>query len=128
MDPSVWGPPLWRKMHMKTFNYPENPTQTDKVNIIKYFNNIANVLPCDKCKRHYVRELMINPVSGHVHSRKAVIKWLIDFHNKVNRRLGKRVLTYKEVYAIYEQNNDNSALFVTTIFCTAILMLLGCKR
>ncbi len=128
MDPSVWGPPLWRKMHMKTFSYPENPTQKDKVNIIKYFNNISNVLPCEKCRKHYIRELMLNPVADHVHSRRAVIKWLIDFHNKVNRRLGKRVFSYREVYAIYEQNNENSALFATTIFCTAMLVLLGCKR
>lgn len=128
MDPSVWGPPLWWKMHMETFNYPENPTQKDKVNIIKYFNNIANVLPCEKCRKHYIRELMLNPITDHVNSRKTVIKWLIDLHNSVNRRLGKRVLSYKEVYAIYEQKNDNSALFATTILCTVMLVLLGCKR
>ena len=128
MDPSIWGPPLWRKMHLKTFNYPESPSHKDKINMIKYFNNIANVLQCEKCRKHYIRELMLNPVTEHVHSRKSVIKWLINLHNKVNRRLGKRVLSYKEVYAIYEIPYDNSALFATTIFCTAMLVLLGCKR
>ena len=127
MDPSVWGPPLWRKMHLETFNCPENPTQKDKVNIIKYFNSIINVLPCEKCRKHYIRELMMNPVTDHVNSRKALIKWLIDLHNSINRRLGKRVLSYKEVYAIYEKN-DNSALVATTILCTVMLVLLGCKR
>lgn len=127
MDPTAWGPPLWKKMHTRTFNYPNNPTSKDKINIIRYFNSVANNLPCEKCKKHYIRELMLNPITTHVHSRRSVIKWLIDLHNKVNMRLGKRVLSYKEVYAIYEET-DNSALVATTIFCTAMLVLLGCKR
>ena len=32
---SVWGPSLWHFLHTVSFNYPVNPTNKDKLNIIK---------------------------------------------------------------------------------------------
>ena len=127
MDPDIWGPPLWKEMHIKTFNYPENPTQQDKVRIVKYFKNIKNRIPCDKCKRHYTRELFIDPVENHVNSKKKLIKWLIDLHNKVNARLGKRIISYKEAYSLYE-NQTGDALVISSVFCAILLILFGCKK
>ena len=50
MDPTIWGPPLWYQMHMKTFAF--NPKKSDKQKIIQYFENIKNNLPCENCKVH----------------------------------------------------------------------------
>ena len=128
MKPEVWGPPLWYKMHMKTFNYPDVPTNKDKLNIIRYFKNIPNQIPCEKCIRHYKRELIINPIENVVHSKQSLIKWLIDLHNKVNARLNKPILSYNQVYALYNQKSNNDALIIPSLLCATILLFIGCKR
>ena len=51
MTPDIWGPPLWYKMHMKTFAYPKNPTEKDKIEIRDFFRNIINLLPCESRSR-----------------------------------------------------------------------------
>ena len=127
MGPEIWGPPLWYKMHMKTFNYPDNPSKRDKMNVIQYFKNVPNIMPCEKCIKHYKRELIINPVENVVHSRKSLIKWLVDFHNKVNVRLGKSTFTYKQAYALYSQPT-NDALIIPSVLCATILLFIGFKR
>lgn len=52
--------------------------------------------------------------------------WSIDFHNSVNRRLGKKVLTYQEAYEkvkVYRVDNTYNmlaiALLVALIACIA---------
>lgn len=126
MEPEKWGPPLWYKMHMKTFNYPENPSNQDKMNVIQFFKNLPNIMPCEKCKKHYKRELIVNPIENVVHSRKSLIKRLVDFHNKVNVRLGKPIFTYKQAYALYSQTT-NDALIIPSVLCATILLFIGCK-
>ena len=128
MRPENWGPPLWHKMHMKTFDYPDNPTDRDKINVIRYFKNIPNSnMPCEKCKIHYKRELSVSPIENVVYSRKSLIKWLIDLHNKVNVRLGKPIFTYRQAYAKYDKSNVD-ALLLPSLICASLLIFIGCKR
>ena len=102
MDPSVWGPPLWRKMHLKTFNYPENPTQKDKIGIIKYFNSVINVLPCEKCRKHYSELFQKVPITPFLDSREAIINWVIYIHNEVSKSLGKEQYSLDQVIKNYD--------------------------
>ena len=102
MNPEIWGPPLWYEMHTKTFKYPENPTNRDKLYITQYFNEFKNTLPCDKCKVHYRSYLLMRPLQYYVNNKESLVRWLIDLHNQVNSRTGKRILSYEEVKAIYK--------------------------
>ena len=40
MDPAFWGRSTWTYLHTLTFNYPEKPTQDDK---LKYYNFFLNL-------------------------------------------------------------------------------------
>jgi hypothetical protein len=123
MNPEIWGPPLWYQMHMKTFNY--NPKTSNKKNIIQYFENIKKVLPCEKCKKHYENYLISRPIKFYLKSRDDLIHWLIDLHNEVNARTGKRILSYKEARSLYEtETSSNFNLNLLLVLLVLILFYL----
>ena len=35
--PELWGPDLWKSLHNISYNYPYNPTETDKKNYYDFF-------------------------------------------------------------------------------------------
>lgn len=121
-SPDEWGPPLWKEMHQRTIDYPQNPIASEKQEILKYFRNIVNRLPCDRCKQHYQNQLDRRPIP--VNNRDDLIHWLIDIHNEVNRMNGKRELSYREARALYERNNY---FWLIIILLIIILYVGSCK-
>ena len=101
MEPNIWGPPAWLFLHSITFQYPETPTFADKENYRVFFEKIQYVLPCPTCRAHYTENVNRNPIR--LNSRKELIEWLIDIHNEVNKKNGKKVLQYDEVYKQYNE-------------------------
>lgn len=101
MEPNVWGPHTWIFLHTITLNYPDNPTKLDKINMMEFFNNLSNILPCEKCALHFKENLKRYPISKSLESREQLVKWLIDIHNEVNKITGKREYSYKEVNDYY---------------------------
>ena len=105
-EPTVWGPKFWSILHLGTMLYPENPSQTYKERMKWFIWGIPVIIPCDICRDHataYItkRENEINTV---VSSKQELFKFFVDFHNAVNKRYGKPVLSYEEAYALYNQS------------------------
>ena len=46
MRPEIWGPHAWIFLHSVTLEYPDNPTDEDKQNMINFIDSLGNVLPC----------------------------------------------------------------------------------
>lgn len=92
MNPTVWGPNLWFSLHTITLNYPKNPTYENKKAYNTFFLNLGDVLPCEKCTKHYNEHLIKYPLSENLNSRKELVLWLINIHNEVNKTLGKPVM------------------------------------
>ena len=129
MDPEQWGPPLWNEMHTVTFEYPINPDQQDKYNIINYFRGIVHVLPCEKCRDHYQSELELYPVENFVNSKEELSRWLIDLHNRVNARLGKPHFPYEKAVEKYTKRERYTNVLIFALFlCFLILIILGKKN
>ena len=40
----IWGPDAWLFLHTITFNYPENPSEQDKVNLYYRVKNVKNII------------------------------------------------------------------------------------
>ena len=106
MIPEIWGPHGWIFLHTITLNYPENPTKEDKFYHKELFNNLKYTLPCKKCANHYALNLVKYPLEPALESRSKFVNWLIDIHNEVNKKNGKRVYSYEEVYKIYSDMYD----------------------
>ena len=121
--PSEWGPPLWYKLHMKTFDYPEIATYKEKVLAIKYFKEVEKLLPCEKCRVHYRQNLKSNPIEYHVDTRDELVRWLIDLHNKVNAQTGKKILSYEEAISIYLPPESPSYKLPITVLIMIIIIV-----
>ncbi len=100
-SPYIWGSNLWEVLHCITFDYPINPTEEEKQNMKNFLTSLKTVLPCVYCRRNYERNLRENPMK--LDCRKDLTLWLIDIHNEVNGKEGKRHYSYEEVLNIYEK-------------------------
>ena len=110
MKTNIWGPSAWTFLHAVTFAYPDEPTEEHKQAALDLFKSLRILLPCGDCCNHYCREFEKNGVEAALGSRKELAKWLFDFHNLVNVRLGKPVFEWDQVVAHYGQEDGDCTL------------------
>jgi hypothetical protein len=102
MNQNIWGSSLWFSLHTISMNYPNYPSNEDKMNYKDFFISLKNVIPCTVCKKNYIRHLKENPIDGKLNTRKDLVYWLIDMHNMVNAEIGKKQMSYDAVIQKYE--------------------------
>ena len=103
MNQNIWGPKYWFTLHTMTFEFPQNPTYNDRKIYYNLFTSLQYLLPCSVCRQHYKKNLRELPLENNLYSRKSIVYWLIDIHNKVNVETGKRIYSYDEVISIYSK-------------------------
>jgi hypothetical protein len=127
MNPKIWGPHAWIFLHSITFNYPINPSNTEKKQYYNFFISLKNILPCDKCRLHYIQNLNKYPLTNNILSSKEnLIKWLIKIHNEVNKKNGKSIESYENVIKYYNnlyQNNNNNIKYICSFI--GIIVVFG---
>lgn len=109
---SLWGPPMWFTIHFSAYHYPMNPTFEQQEDMFNYILSLPTIIPCNRCKKH-AKEFIegykrTNKIFDVVRTRDNLFKFTVDFHNNVNRRLGKREFTYQEAYSLYNANPDKA--------------------
>jgi len=102
-DPKIWGPKFWYSLHAGSLGYPENPSETYKNRMRWFIMGIPVMLPCDTCKDHANAYILSHSteIDNAVLSKDNLFKFFVDFHNAVNYRQRKRVISYEEAYFIY---------------------------
>lgn len=133
MLPEVWGPGAWTFLHTITINYPDNPNEDQKFYHKQLFENLRYTIPCEKCANHYSENLKKYPLDPALESKTTLTKWLIDIHNEVNKKNGKRIYSYEEVEKIYKdmytmKNNNiivNNEINWNTILIIIVIILIG---
>lgn len=85
VSPTVWGPPLWFVIHMVALMYSRKPTAAERLKTVKFFRGLADVLPCDYCKKHYAKELSTMDLAA-FDSRDTLFSWTVKFHDSVSDR------------------------------------------
>jgi len=68
------------------------------------------MLPCGDCCDHYCREFEKNGVEAALGSRRELAKWLWNFHNVVNARLGKPEFEWDRVVAEFGAEDGDCTL------------------
>ena len=101
---TVWGPGIWHYLHTMSFNYPVNPTASDKRHYRNFVLELQYVLPCGKCRKNLVKNFKKHPLKiSHMESRETFSRYIYDLHETVNHMLGKKSgLTYDNVRERYE--------------------------
>ena len=101
---SVWGPSFWHVLHTISFNYPVEPTKTDKMNYKKFVLQLKYILPCKYCRINFRKNLKQMPLHmKHMKSRDTFSRYMYELHELINKMLNKKSgLTYDDVRQRYE--------------------------
>lgn len=83
-----WGSDLHKLLKKIACEFPVNPTPKQQQAAKNLIESMFSLLPCKHCQSHARYYLQIHPLTAH--SRNAFLDWLVTFHNRLNRRLGKR--------------------------------------
>jgi hypothetical protein len=94
-----FGPSLWRTMHSVAYTAPEHPTIEQQREYVDFFRALGPVIPCPACAAHYQDYLNKNPIDAS--SREALVNWMYELHDSVNRRKGKTSPSRAAVAAHY---------------------------
>jgi hypothetical protein len=83
------------------------------------------MLPCEKCRFHFEENLTKYPLTDAVvSSRYTLVVWLINIHNDVNSRLGKRQIPVEEVIKKYTNNGNNNVNLWNSVLLIIMIILL----
>lgn len=102
MQPSIWGPYLWRAIHYIALGYPDKPDPHVKHEYRDFFLNLWKFIPCIKCSLNYKRHLHEIPnIEQYLSSPKDLFQWTWLMHNIVNKELGKQQIEFDFAYNMY---------------------------
>ncbi len=102
-SPEIFGPPVWFTYHNMAIHYPDEPTETQKNMMKGVIRGIPIMLPCKSCFMHaseYINSHISN-LDLIVSNRNNLFKFFVDFHNMVNERKHKPIISYEEAIRLY---------------------------
>jgi hypothetical protein len=88
MDPGTWGPYAWKTLHAIAAHCD---TANERDIFVKYVESLKDALPCKTCRAHMTEYLKDHPIPVD-----SFFRYTVDFHNAVNRRLNKDILSEDE--------------------------------
>ena len=125
MDPVVWGPHLWFYMHTLSFNYPENPTNKNKVDHKEFFKNLKETLPCENCRNHYNKFWDTYKIENYLVSKQKLIEWVLILHNDVNKRNNKPQWSIDRLKKYYKKQYSDEPENYLIAYAKSIKLLLA---
>jgi hypothetical protein len=108
-----WGAPLWSRLHSAAINAPA-PREFKAV-----LDRVRTSLPCGECAAHARNWLKHNPPPD---DPAGLFAWTVQWHNDVNRRLGKPELSVEEAtrrWTVTESPRaiDDLSKYFDTVWC-----------
>lgn len=133
LKPEVWGESAWNLIHLIAYEYPLNPSPDDQLHHFNFYSNLQYILPCSVCRAHYSEYIKKQPLSDYaLSSRSALLRWTIDLHNAVNKRLGKKVFSYNasmnkisQLAHGKDKTNTHTILFMVIVFIALMIFIIG---
>lgn len=109
-DPKVIGPGEWIVIHTLAFNAK---TPEEKKSFCRNFRLIINTFRCSNCRQHAIAYIESNPPEIHAriivekgHEDTTMFRYTWEFHNTVNKRLGKPKMSWEQAYKEYSNPTD----------------------
>ena len=107
-NPKYIGPGTWNVIH--TLAYNAN-TIAEKQSFVNHMKIICRQFPCDTCRGHCKEYIKQNPMEEYfdviTEGRElGLFTWTWQFHNAVNHRIGKPLMSWDMAYHLYSQLGD----------------------
>lgn len=106
-DPKYIGPGKWDSMHIESIAADTEEKQIIFCENVRY---ICKNFPCEHCKEHCENEIKLDPPEkfigtkvnvGNEYLPLGMAVWAWTFHNKVNLRLNKELMSWDNFLNIY---------------------------
>ena len=92
-----WGMCMWAFIHTICIVDSIDDIESIRTCLL----NIVNVIPCKDCKSDYENELNFIRELDLSNDINALFIWSINFHNKINKKLGKEQVSLEEALTIW---------------------------
>lgn len=102
-SPAFWGPGLWKAIHAGSLNYPEQANRLTVEKMKGFIYGLPAIMACKACSTHALAFIQEHDsdLDTICASRQNLFRFFVDFHNYVNKRQNKPVLSYDDVLKMY---------------------------
>ena len=102
-DPEVWGPAFWFSLHNGAARYPVKASPICSERMKGFILGMPVMIPCSVCQDHATAHIEANwsRFDEIVSGRTKLFNFFVDFHNKVNKRYGKPIMSYEDAWKLY---------------------------
>ena len=110
-SPEVFGPAFWFTLHTGSVHLPQTLSPISISRLKGFINGIPEMVPCIECSEHARAFIEANKVRiENLKRGDEVFRFYFDFHNFVNMRLNKPVISYEQALKLYRGGVDVKVL------------------
>ncbi len=96
------GPHYWYMLHNMSLNYQMNPTRVARQKMRAFVEVLPYLLPCRNCSEHAKEFMASADLDKALTNRKTLFTFMWNFHNHVNKRLGKPEMSFNDALQMYK--------------------------
>jgi|LauGreDrversion2_5_1035112.scaffolds.fasta_scaffold101618_2 hypothetical protein len=112
IEPTIWGSNMWAMIHLICIYAPETIDANVRNTYYMFFSMMPYVLPCEKCRDHWLEHISKYPIEQSLDTREDLFKWSVNMHNLVNVSIGKPEISYSRAFEHWT-NVSNGATPIT---------------
>jgi len=112
LDPKVWGSHYWATLHFISSTYDNNPNPSVKSTMKTFIQTIPMLLPCKECQDHAFKFIKESDLDRVISSRKELFTFFFNFHNYVNKRLHKPLMSIEDALRRYHIPKTEYGLYL----------------
>jgi hypothetical protein len=107
-DPKYIGPGVWNTIHKQAY-LAQTPARQQQ--FIIFMKDTCYGFPCKVCRGHCTEYIKNNPMENYAGSTVdgkllGLFVWTWKFHNTVNARLNKPMMSWETAVTLYEESDD----------------------
>ena len=102
-SPEIFGPKMWFTLHNGASHYPIEASDIYAEKMKNFITALPIMIPCENCKVHALKfiESRKDKLFEICKTRESLFNFFVDFHNDVNERQQKKILSYSDVRKLY---------------------------
>ena len=120
IDSKYWGKHTWIFLNSIALTY-NNKYKTDYIN---FLNQLQNILPCNKCREHFKKNLLTLKNSDLI-NKETFLNWLIGVRNSIYIEQKRPLITKKDtILEIFYSDNTQNNKYYYIIFLIIIMIII----